>query len=409
MAPSEGTVVDVADLLVPGPTRVMGIVNVTPDSFAEPTHRDITSAIDQGIALAEAGADIIDVGGESTRPGATRVPESAELARVLPVVSALANLGLAVSVDTVRSAVADAAVRAGAIMVNDVSGGLADPFMYPVVATLHVPYVLQHWHTPFDHRPMTGAFPTGHPGPQAQDLRLAAFPGTPQPSSRRRPGPREVPWGPEYAADPVVLPARVSTPWPAATCSTAWDSPAVTLVLRELTQRAASAQAHGVAPDYLVLDPGLGFGKSAADDWALVAAADRLAALGFPVLWGFSRKRFLAQAYDHPTDPWDRDTAGAALTTYFALHGAWAVRTHTVEPHRTAIAVATRLGETTSTPEPSSRRPGSREAPRGQDHGTGAGVETRAGSGSTGVLPGVSTPWPAATCSTAGEGSEPRP
>jgi dihydropteroate synthase len=128
-----------------GRTRVMGIVNVTPDSFSDAHLHD---AVEHGRRLLADGADLVDVGGESTRPGAQRVPCEVELERVLPVVRALASEGAVVSVDTTRAAVAHAAVEAGAVMVNDVSGGLADDDMLRVVAGLGVPYVAMHWRGP---------------------------------------------------------------------------------------------------------------------------------------------------------------------------------------------------------------------------------------------------------------------
>ncbi len=261
-----------ADLLRPGPTRVMGIVNVTPDSFSDSVHRGVRQAIDWGIELSGQGADLIDVGGESTRPGAEPVDQATELARVVPVVAALAGAGLAVSVDTVHAPVAEAAIRAGVLLVNDVSGGVADPAILEVVAGSGAAYVLQHWRTPFDHR-----------------------------------------------FDHVEVVAEV--------CD-------------ELARRAERALAAGVAPGRLILDPGLGFGKTARQNWALIDGVDAIAGLGFPVLWGASRKRFLAEAYPGPTEPWERDAAGAAVTALLASRGVWGVRTHTVAEHRAAIAVA---------------------------------------------------------------------
>lgn len=273
-----------ADLLVPGPTRLMGVVNATPDSFAEPpaAGQTATSAIDRGLDLAEQGADLIDVGGESTRPGAGRVDLADELARVVPVVAALAGVGLTVSVDTTRAAVAAAAIEAGAVIVNDVSGGLADPAMYATVARSGAGYIAQHWRVPFDHRP------------------------TPAP-----------------AGDAAGPPDDI-----------------VAAVCRELTQRVEAALAAGIPADHLMIDPGLGFGKDVAQNWALVTAADRIATLGWPVLWGVSRKRFLAPAHPDATEPWQRDTAGAVVTGWLAQRRVWAVRVHQISVHRTAVAVA---------------------------------------------------------------------
>jgi len=299
----------------------MGIVNVTPDSFADAIHRDVTGAIEYGIDLSTQGADIIDVGGESTRPGADRVSEPDELVRVIPVVGALASLDIPVSVDTVRSAVAQAAVRAGAIIVNDVSGGLADPAMFDVVAESGAGYVLQHWRVPFDHRISgwdigDGSFClTSVSGWDKSDGSVCRTSG--QDHQNR-------PHGLPHPLPPEGLP------------------PIVSQVQTELAERVTAALRAGVGPGQLILDPGLGFGKTAAQNWELVAHADIIAGLGFPVLWGTSRKRFLAEAYDHPTEPWQRDDAGTALTALLARQGVWAVRTHTVAAHRTAIAVASR-------------------------------------------------------------------
>ena len=262
---------EVAALLRPGPTRVMGIVNVTTDSFADDIHRSLTQAIDFGIELVGEGADIIDVGGESTRPGAERVSEAEEMARVIPVVEALAGSGMAVSVDTVRARVVREALRTGALIVNDVSGGLADPDILRVTAEAGAGYVLQHWRTPFDHRPTH-----------------------------------------------VHVVEEVRT---------------------ELAQRLDTALAAGIDADGIILDPGIGFGKTPSQNWELIASASKISDLGHPVLWGVSRKRFLAGVYDHPTEPWQRDGASLAVTTLLAEQRVWAVRTHTVAEHRTAIAV----------------------------------------------------------------------
>jgi len=259
-------------LLAPGPTRVMGIVNVTTDSFADDIHRTLTQAIDFGVELASEGADIIDIGGESTRPGAERVSEADEMSRVIPVVAALAGSGIAVSVDTVRAAVAREALRAGAMIVNDVSGGIADPDILSVVAQNGAAYVLQHWRTPFDHR-----------------------------------------------STHVHVVDEVRT---------------------ELAERLSLALNAGIDPGRIILDPGIGFGKIPSQNWELLASASEVSDLGHPVLWGVSRKRFLAEAYSQPTEPWQRDGATLAVTTLLAEQRVWAVRTHTVAEQRTAIAVA---------------------------------------------------------------------
>ncbi|MDQ7993201.1 MAG: dihydropteroate synthase [Propionicimonas sp.] len=260
----------------------MGILNVTPDSFSDGgEHLRRDAAVAHGLRLHGEGADLVDVGGESTRPGAERAAVAVELDRVVPVVAALAAAGARVSVDTMRAEVAAAAVAAGAVLVNDVSGGLADPEMLATVAGLGVGYVAMHWR--------------GHSDVMA---RLAGY-------------------------DDVVAE-----------------------VVAELAARRDAALAAGIAPERLVLDPGLGFAKTAAHNWALLARLEEVSALGHPVLVGASRKRFLGEllatgAGQRP--PRQRDAATAALTALLASHRIWGVRTHTVAEQRDAIAVAERL------------------------------------------------------------------
>jgi dihydropteroate synthase len=260
----------------------MGILNVTTDSFSDGGEFiAVDAAVRHGLDLHAEGADIVDVGGESTRPGAARVDPQAELDRVLPVIGQLSEAGVAVSIDTMRAEVAVAAVAAGAVLVNDVSGGLADPDMLPAVAGLDVGYVAMHWR--------------GHSDRMAD---LAHY-------------------------TDVVADVRA-----------------------ELADRLEAAVAAGIDADRVVLDPGLGFAKTAAHNWALLQHLDELAALGRPLLVGASRKRFLGELLagpDGPRPPKERDDAGVAITTLLAAGGIWGVRTHTVRPHRDAIAVATRL------------------------------------------------------------------
>jgi dihydropteroate synthase len=263
--------------------RVLGILNVTPDSFSDGGRfAAVDAAIEGGLALARQGADLVDIGGESTRPGAARVDEAEELRRVIPVVRALAEAGVAVSIDTMRASVAEAACAAGAVLVNDVSGGLADPAMLDVIAATGSQCVLMHWR--------------GH--------------------------------------------------------STVMDGRAVyDDVLRdvtdELADRVDAAVAAGVDPARIVLDPGLGFAKDAEQSWALLAAYPRLSSLGFPLLIGASRKRFLAECVDpavaDPSVAADRDGASAAVAAYVAGAGAWGVRVHDVAPAAAAVRVAARL------------------------------------------------------------------
>jgi dihydropteroate synthase len=216
-------------LLAPGPTRVVGILNVTPDSFSDGgRYTDVDVAVEHGLKLAAEGADLVDVGGESTRPSAGRVDRETELARVLPVVSRLAERGVAVSVDTMRSDVASRCVEAGAVLVNDVSGGLADPHMLRTVASLGCLYVAMHWR--------------GH---SATMIERATY-------------------------DDVV-----------------------SEVVDELLSRVKAAVVAGIEPDRLVLDPGLGFAKNAEQSWEVLRGVEAVHAIGLPVLWGASRKRLL--------------------------------------------------------------------------------------------------------------------
>jgi len=268
----------VRQLFDPGRTLVMGILNITPDSFSDGGEFVAAeAAVAHGHELLAQGADLIDVGGESTRPGAVRVDTAGELARVVPVIRELASAGAVVSVDTMRADVARAAVEAGAMIVNDVSGGLGDPDMLAAVADLGVGYVAMHWR-----------------GQSDVMQSLAVY-------------------------DDVV----------AEVCA-------------ELAARRDAALAAGIAADNLVLDPGLGFAKTADQNWTLLAQLDAVSALGHPVLVGASRKRFLGELLN-ARPPKERDDAGAALTTLLARQRVWAVRTHTVRQHRDAIAVVERL------------------------------------------------------------------
>lgn len=259
---------------------VMGVVNVTPDSFSDGgLWFDEAAAIRHGFELVAQGADIVDVGGESTRPGASRVSLDEELARVVPVIGALAAEGVRVSVDTMRAEVAKAAVEAGAVLVNDVSGGLADPQMPRVVAAAGVPYVVMHWRG------------------QSEDMQSRAV-----------------------------------------------YEDVVTEVCEELAKRVELVLAEGVSREQIVLDPGLGFAKNATHNWALLAAIPRLTELGYPLLIGASRKRFLGRLLadaDGTPRPFDRnDDATLAVTALAARDGAWCVRVHTVGPNADAVRVA---------------------------------------------------------------------
>jgi dihydropteroate synthase len=264
-------------------TLIMGIVNVTPDSFSDGGRfLDPEIAIAHGLWLRAEGANLLDVGGESTRPGAERVAPNVEQERVLPVVRALAEAGAVVSIDTMNASTALAAVDAGARIVNDVSGGLADPDMLPAVATTNAEVVLGHWR-----------------GPSA-DMYARA----------------------EYAD-------------------------VVQEVLRELTARVEAAAAAGIPPARLIVDPGIGFGKKGSQNWDVLRALPRVVGLGHRVLVGTSRKRFLAEAIatdgtseDPTVTEARRDVATAVTSVLAAQSGAWAVRVHDAIATRDALRVA---------------------------------------------------------------------
>lgn len=263
-----------------GRPLVMGVVNVTPDSFSDGGRwLDPDAAVEHGLALLEDGADLLDVGGESTRPGATRPVVAEELGRVLPVIEALSAAGAVVSVDTMRAPVAERAVEAGAAVVNDVSGGLADPDVLRVAAEAGSVYVAMHW--------------------RAHSATMQDF----------------------AAYDDVVGE-----------------------VAAELGRRVEAALGAGIAPERLVLDPGLGFAKGAAHNWALLRGLDRIEALGHPLLVGASRKSFLGAALagpdGSPRPVGEREHAHVALLTLLAQRGVWGVRVHDVRAARDALAVS---------------------------------------------------------------------
>ncbi|WP_238015545.1 dihydropteroate synthase [Dactylosporangium sp. AC04546] len=266
---------------------VMGVLNVTPDSFSDGgRYADLDAAVEHALQMRDEGADVIDIGGESTRPGADRVDAETEASRVLPVIVALAGEGVTMSIDTTRAAVAAAALDAGAAIVNDVSGGLADPDMARVVADAGCPWVLMHWR--------------GH--------------------SRRM-------------ADLAVY------------------ADVVKEVGAELLERVDAAVAAGVSPDRLVLDPGLGFAKTPEHTWRLAAHLPALVGLGYPVLVGSSRKshlgRLLAAPDGTPRPTAEREAATIATTVLSVAAGAWGVRVHEVQGNVDAIRVwqATRAAE----------------------------------------------------------------
>ena len=267
---------------------VMGVVNVTPDSFSDGgRYATPEAAISHGMRLLADGADVLDVGGESTRPGATRPVAEEELARVLPVVTALAGAGAAVSVDTMRAEVAEAALAAGASFVNDVSGGQADPEILEVVAASSATYVAMHW--------------------RAHSDRMTDF--------------------------------------------ASYDGPGgvVAAVRDELAQRLESILAAGVDPARVVLDPGLGFAKRAEHNWELIRHLDQITGLGHRVLVGASRKSFLvhllADGTGTPRAVEEREHANTALTVLLAQRGVWGVRVHDVRSCRDALAVLERVDQ----------------------------------------------------------------
>ena len=249
---------------------VMGILNVTPDSFADGgKHNDFESAVARGLEMIAEGVDIIDIGGESTRPGADRVSEEEEIARTIPVIKELAKHGAKISIDTMRASTAKAAITAGASIINDVSGGLADASMLQTAAELKVPYIAMHWRG------------------QSKDMNSKAIY-------------RDV----------------------------------VSDVISELQERISVALDAGITAEHLIIDPGLGFAKDADHNWAIIDAIDQFVALGYPVLVGASRKRFLGG-----DTPDEREQATIDLTKRLAPTGVWAIRVHSVKPHKEVLSV----------------------------------------------------------------------
>ena len=246
----------------------MGILNVTPDSFADGgLHFDESLAIAHGLKMIEDGVDIIDIGGESTRPGADRVPEEEEQARVIPVIRKLAQQKVVISVDTMRATTAQRAVEAGALIVNDVSGGAADPDMFSTVAALGCKYILMHWR--------------GH----SKDMNSKAI-----------------------------------------------YNDVVTDVIEEITMQLEKALAAGIKRENIILDPGIGFAKDTEHNWEVLNRIDEFVALGYPVLIGHSRKRFLGG-----DSPDEREEATVQVTQSLVNKGIWGVRVHGVKANVKAI------------------------------------------------------------------------
>jgi len=242
----------------------MGILNVTPDSFADGgKHFTFEHAVARGLEMIEEGVDIIDIGGESTRPGAERVSEEEEQARVIPVIKELFGKGADISIDTMRASTARLAVESGATIVNDVSGGAADPEMFKTVAALGCTYTLMHWRGP------------------SKDMNAKA----------------------QY-------------------------NDVVEDVINEVTIQLDKALAAGIKREKIVLDPGLGFAKDTEHNWEILNRIDEFAALGYPVLIGHSRKRFIGG-----DTPDDREAGTLKISESLVGKGIWAVRVHSVAPH----------------------------------------------------------------------------
>lgn len=247
---------------------VMGILNVTPDSFADGgLHFDTDLAISHGREMIEDGVDIIDIGGESTRPGADRVSADEEQARVIPVIRELAKESVVISIDTMRASTAKLAVEAGALIVNDVSGGAADPEMFSTIAQLGCKYTLMHWR--------------GH----SKDMNSKAI-----------------------------------------------YSDVVAEVIEEMTIQLDKALAAGIKRENIILDPGIGFAKDAEHNWEILNRIDEFIALGYPILVGHSRKRFLGGE-----TPDDREEATVQVTQSLVGKGIWAVRVHGVKANKEVI------------------------------------------------------------------------
>ena len=248
---------------------IMGILNVTPDSFADGgRHNDFDAAVARGLEMIAEGVDIIDIGGESTRPGADRVSEAEEIERTIPIITELAKHGARISIDTMRASTAETAIKAGASIINDVSGGLADPNMLHTAVHLKVPYIAMHWRG------------------QSKDMNSKAIYG-------------------DVVSD----------------------------VISELQERISAALDAGIQPGNLIIDPGLGFAKEAEHNWKIIDSISKFVELGYPVLIGASRKRFLGGE-----SPDEREQATIELTMRLATTGIWAVRVHSVKPHREVLA-----------------------------------------------------------------------
>jgi len=250
---------------------VMGILNLTPDSFADGgRHNSFDAGVARGLEMIAEGVDIIDIGGESTRPGADRVSAEEEQARVLPVIAELSKRGAKISIDTMRADTAEKAVQAGAAIINDVSGGLSDPAMFATVAKLGVPYILMHWRG------------------ESKDMNSRAI-----------------------------------------------YTDVVTDVVSEIKSQIDAALDAGINKSQIIIDPGLGFAKDAEHNWEILRNLKAFTSMGYPVLIGASRKRFLGG--DNPDE---REAATIELTKTLVPQSIWGVRVHSVKPHVDVIAGA---------------------------------------------------------------------
>ena len=250
---------------------VMGILNLTPDSFADGGRHN---SFDAGVARAQEmiaeGVDIIDIGGESTRPGADRISAEEEQSRVLPVITGLAKSGVKISIDTMRADTAEKAVQAGASIINDVSGGLSDPAMFATVKKLGVPYILMHWRG------------------QSKEMNTRAI-----------------------------------------------YTDVVSEVIAEMKLQIDAALEAGIDKSQIIVDPGLGFAKDAEHNWEILRNLKAFNAMGYPLLIGASRKRFLGGDNSD-----EREAATIELTKTLVPQGIWGVRVHSVKPHVDVIAGA---------------------------------------------------------------------
>jgi dihydropteroate synthase len=250
---------------------VMGILNLTPDSFADGgRHNSFDAGVARGLEMIAEGVDIIDIGGESTRPGADRISAEEEQARVMPVIAELSKRGARISIDTMRADTAEKAVQAGASIVNDVSGGLSDPAMFATVKKLGVPYILMHWRG------------------ESKEMNSRAI-----------------------------------------------YTDVVHDVISEINSQIDAALDAGINKSQIIIDPGLGFAKDAEHNWEILRNLKQFTSMGYPVLIGASRKRFLGG--DNPDE---REAATVELTKTLVPQGIWGVRVHSVKPHVDVIAGA---------------------------------------------------------------------